>query len=247
MRKHLIQTVWVIVLVSLIGQVYALNVDLYVDAAPNIYGSPNWAPWWTDTKQDVVSGAMTNMQSGTFPGTTTIDPIDEIVYSTGDLGTRLHWIYWMPETSVQALQGLFEVKWVVDWDGVAYSYDWNTYSMVVDDPDSYWSQPTRWENYNNGVIGSFGFAWWAADNDALPLSSDANLYNETNAADIEAIREEIFTYQTYARGMVRYRDSQTAEWQYTTLQVNIVPEPTTLILLGGGLLGLVVCKRKNRK
>ena len=94
MRKFLITLCVFTVLSCISGTVHA--VSLYVDSAPNVYGSPNWAPWWTDTKDDVAAGTFTNMRTGTFPGSTMADPYDEIVYSTMDLGKRLHWIYWLP-------------------------------------------------------------------------------------------------------------------------------------------------------
>jgi hypothetical protein len=227
----------------------ALALSLYVDSAPNVYGSPAWDPWWDQTKQDVVAGTFTNMRTGTFPGTTTFDPYDEIVYSTGDLGKRLHWIYWLPGETTGGLEGVFEVKWVVDWDGVTYTYDWDIGDLVIDDPNSYWVQPEHWEDYTggseSGVIGSFGFAWWASDDEAPPLNTDISPWNEVDQADIDALRDEVLDYQTYAIGMVRYRETLDADWEYTTLQLNIIPEPSTVFLLGAGLIGLTALGRRK--
>jgi hypothetical protein len=223
-------------------------VSLYVDSAPNVSGSPAWGPWWTQTKADVVGGVFTNMRTGTYPGTTTMSPYDEIVYSTGDLGKRLHWIYWVPDTNIATLAAAnFQVKWVIDWGGDAWTYDWNTNDWAVDSADAGWVQPSSWENYNGGVIGSFGFAWWATDNDALPLSTHGNLYDETDAADIAANAQADLLYQTYALGEVRYQ-SPTGEWVVQTLNVSMVPEPITMagLMLGiGGLVGYV--RRRTRK
>jgi len=36
-----------------------------------------------------------------------------IVYSTMDLGQRLHWIYWLPGETIASLDGRFEVKWTI--------------------------------------------------------------------------------------------------------------------------------------
>ena len=134
------------------------DVNLYVDSAPNVYGSPDWAPWWTATKADVVADTFTNMRTGTHPGTLNVDPYDEIVYSTLDLGKRLHWIYWLPDTTIAELSaapGLFEVKWVIDWGGDAWTYEGG---WAADGPSVGWSQPGSWEDYAGGVIGSLGFA-----------------------------------------------------------------------------------------
>ena len=64
-----------------------------VDSAPNVYGSIDWAPWWNAARQALYDGVFENMASGTYPGTLSIDPIDEIVYSTGDYGRRIHFVY----------------------------------------------------------------------------------------------------------------------------------------------------------
>ena len=220
---------------------------LYVDSAPNVYGSPDWGPWWTQTKADVAAGSFTNMRTGTYPGTTWMDPYDEIVYSTGDLGKRLHWIYWVPNTTTTDLDGLFEVRWVVDWDGGLWTYDWSTYDWTPATPDAGWVQPSSWEDYNGGVIGSFGFAWWAGDDEAPPYDTDGNPWNETDQADIDALRQEVFQNQTFALGQVRMKDSGGA-WEVTNeINVRVVPEPGTLLLMGSGFLGLAARIRKRCK
>ena len=73
-----------LLLVTLVLAASSANASpfLFVDSAPNVYGSPNWAPWWAATKTDIIAGSFTNLRSATFPGTNTISPYDEIVYST---------------------------------------------------------------------------------------------------------------------------------------------------------------------
>jgi len=227
----------------------AITINLYVDSAPNVYGSPNWAPWWTQTKQDVVTGTFINMRTGTYPGTTTISPYDEIVYSTMDLGKRLHWIYWLPGQTKASLGSNFQVKWVIDWAGTNWTYDWSTYSWALDSPTSGWVTPSSWEDYSYGgqfgVIGSFGFAWWAGDNEAPPYDTDGNPWNETDQADIDALAALVLANQTFAKGMVRYWNG--TNYETSDLQSGVVPEPSTLLLLGSGLLSLGAFARFQRR
>jgi hypothetical protein len=211
---------------------HATTISLYVDSAPNVYGSPDWAPWWTQTKADVVAGTFQNLRTGTYPGTLDIDPYDEIVYSTLDLGKRLHWIYWMPGETVANLNNRFEVKWVIDWGGENWTLDENGH-WALDSSDVGWSQPTRWEDYNGGVIGSLGFAWWSTDNDAPPFDTDHNPYNETDQDDIDALRLDVFKYQTFAEGFVRIRDDVNSEWEVSSLRVDVVPDGSSTLLLAG--------------
>lgn len=224
--------------------VIAVPVELYVDSAPNVYGSPDWAPWWSATKSDVVAGTFTNLRTGTYPGTDRISPYDEIVYSTGDLGKRLHWIYWVPGQSTSALDGLFEVKWVIDWDGTDWTYDWDAMSWVLDAATEGWTQPSSWEDYSGGTIGNFGFAWWATDNDALPMDTGGSPYDETDQADIDALAQTVLDYQTHATGFVRYRADANSDWQAgPSIRVNVVPEPAPASLLLAGLALIAVSTR----
>lgn len=224
---------------ALSTSVLGTTINLYVDSAPNVYGSPNWAPWWSQTKADVVAGNFQNLRTGTYPGTLVIDPYDEIVYSTGDLGKRLHWIYWIPGKTVSELNNLFQVKWVIDWDGDNWTYDWSNNDWALDGPEVGWVQPASWSDYNNGVIGTFGFAWWATDDDAPPGTTNGNPYDETNQADIDALRSLVFANQTFAEGLVRYRESVNSPWQVTSLRVTVPDSGSCLALMLTALTGLL--------
>lgn len=227
---HLVIVVFLVVEGSTLGAVH-----LYMDSAPNVYGSADWPSWWADTKEDVAAGTFTDMRSGTYPGTHWIDPYDEIVYSTGDLGKRLHWIYWIPGETKSTLSGDFEVKWSIDWVGNNWTYVGG--SWALDTGANGWVQPLGWEDYddgqgNTGVIGSLGFAWSATDNEASPLSTDGNPYNEVDQADIDALRGSVFSAQTFAMGEARIRDDGCSPWEYYEKPAYLIPEPAGVIVWG---------------
>ncbi len=162
------------------------DVSIYVDAAPNVYGSPDYEPWKDDTYADVVAGTFVNMSSGINPanvGTTDFEIEDEVVYSFGDLGKRLTWIYWIPNTTVADLDGIFEISLVNIWDGDV----WDMYDSWYDNT---WITPTRWEDYMGGVIGTAGMAWWGAYNVNTPeaLASDINAWRKAEEQYIFSIR-----------------------------------------------------------
>lgn len=210
----------------------AMTVNLNADTAPNTYGSPNFIPWRTAAFADVVAGTFVNMRNGTFPGTTTFAPQDAIVYSTGDLGKRLHWIYWIPGETVASITGNFQVKNVADWDGVAYAG-----GSVEDGPEIGWATPSSWINYTDpssgqvlGVIGTFGNAWWAT---GTPEA-------------IQAQAADMYQYQTYWIGEVRWRDTSGSSWTVQEMELQLVPEPITMAGLMLGIGGLATYVRKRR-
>ena len=217
---------------------------LYADTAPNIYGSPNWTPWWDQAKADAAAGTFVNMRSGRHRGTTYFEPKEAIVYSTGDLGKRLHWIYWIPGVTKEELNGLFEVNNTFDWAGRQYVWGEIEYAGGV--PDREWLRPTRWENYDkdgdgttDGVIGTFGNAWWAEQRLDHP--------GPATPEDVEALAQEVLRNQTHWTGWIRYRQSVNDDWTYVQLRLQVVPEPGTMLLWLSGLAAPAVALLRRRK
>ncbi len=241
--------------------VYAATppVFLYADTAPNAYGSPNWLPWRDAAFADAANGTFINMRSGAHPGTTYFEPVEEIVYSTMDLGKRLHWVYWVPGATIAELQGLqFEVNWMVDWDGVNYVYNWTTYDIeqaVLDGfgiPTNGWIQPSSWIEYDkdgdgtkDGVIGTFGHAWWATDDEAPPYDTNNQWWDEVDQADVDALAAVIRQSQTHATGYVRMFDG--TAYTYNILPLHVVPEPGTVVLWLSGLAAPAFALLRRRK
>ncbi len=208
-----------------------LSLNLYVDAAPN-NGFEDYAPWESSNFAAVINGTYTNMANSADTnnvGTTNFAIQDEVVYSFGDLGRRLTWTYWIPNTTVAALSesGRFEISLTNIWgddvplDFYDYYYDFT------------WQKPSSWEDYNDGVIGTAGMAWWGAyyTNTAEELAADI--------ADWGSVSESwIFTARLdgVKTSITSHRDA-----------VAPVPEPSTVLLLGSGLAGLAWYSRKRKK
>lgn len=205
---------------------FAYSASLYVDAAPNKYGSPNYDSWWNNAMASASAGSFVNMANSNNPmnsGTTNFDIEDIVVYSFGDLGSRLHFIYWIADATIDSLKAQnFEISMYYDWDGVTFDF-YNEYYGTT------WLQPGSWIEYNGGVIGSAGFAWWGA-------------YGVNTQEALDADLEDWQRYQGDITLQVRYGQQQFS----LTAHHEPVPEPTTVLLLGAGLLGLAYASRSKK-
>jgi hypothetical protein len=153
----------------------AAEMNLYVDSAPNVYGSPNYDGWWANAQQTAAAGTFVNMGNSVVPsnvGTTDFDIRDVVVYSFGDLGRRLHFVYWIPGESIGSLTAKnFQIAMDYTWDGVTYDFYNENYGAT-------WLTPTRWIDFNGGVVGTIGtagFAWWGAYGVNTQEALDADL------------------------------------------------------------------------
>lgn len=213
----------------------AQAISIFVDAAPNKYGSPDYTSWETNTFQSVANGTFVNMTHSINPlnvGTTDFEIEDEVVYSFGDLGKRLTWIYFIENESVASLDAgdRFQISLTNIWDGSS----WDFYDYYYGNT---WLEPTSWIDYdsdgdgtNDSVIGTAGMAWWGAYQINTQEALDADIQ------DWGSVDESwIFT--------ARLDNNETS----ITSNRKAVPEPAAILLFCTGLMGLVRFSGKRTK
>lgn len=219
------------------GVAEATSVFLYVDAAPNVYGSPDYQPWLDATYGAITTGNFTNMILSYNPGnigTTNFEIQDEVVYSFGDLGSRLTWIYWIPNETIENLGGndLFEIRLENTWDG-------DYQDFYLDYYGSSWLEPTKWQNYTDGngnvlgVIGTAGMAYWGAYGINTQEALDADI-----AAWAQATETWTFTARLYNQA------GDFEDYSITSYRAP-VPEPATFLIVSLGLSGIAITRRRK--
>ncbi len=113
-------------------------------------------------------------------GTLMFNIRDTFVYSFGDLGKRLHFVYWIPDTTVADLKAAhFQIGIDLVWDGVTLS-DW---AYGTD-----WVEPSSWIDRDGGVIGTAGAAFWGAYGVNTPAALEADIADSQPYTDAFSFR-----------------------------------------------------------
>jgi hypothetical protein len=196
----------------------AESISLYVDSAPNVYGSPSYPAWESNAFALASAGTFVNMANSvnsSNAGTMNFEIQDVVVYSFGDLGRRLHFVYWIPQETITTLAAKhFQISLSYDWENVNYDF-YNDYY------GSTWLTPTKWIEYAGGVIGSAGFAWWGAYGINTP----------------EALAADLADWDKY-QGNITFTARMDDGISSSVTAYHSVPEAASLLLLGLGLLAV---------
>ncbi len=233
MKKELSILCFIMMMVFVCTLTEASALELYVDAAPNVYGSPDYPAWEDAAFEASADGSFVNMASGVNPdnvGTTNFEIEDEVVYSFGDLGSRLTWLYWIPDETVANLtdNDLITVSLFNIWDGDTLDFYEYYYGETWLEPSRLFDYDSDGDSTTDGVIGMAGMAWWGAYEDNTQEALDADL-----ASWGQAEEDWIFTVNLDGEeySITSHRDP--------------VPEPSTWILLSCGLMGLIAIRKKQ--
>ncbi len=215
-----------ILLLAFVSSVTMANqANIFVDAAPNVYGSSDYAPWEAAAFAAAADGSFVNMLNSFDAaniGTTNFEIQDEVVYSFGDLGKRLTWVYYIEDETVDSLTGRIQVKLENTWDGEYLDFYDDYYGTS-------WLTPTKLYNYGTGVIGIGGMAWWGGYDTNTQAELDSDIADWITVSETWTFSVKL---DNEVSSLTSYRDAVA------------VPAPGALLLAGMGTAAVGRIRRK---
>ncbi len=242
----------------------ALVVDFYRVMAPNANGAASYDQFFTNTQYAILNG-LPSYGSGNseFKTITSVNGVQSFVTSyeqwngvatPDEYGDRPSWAYYIYDDAggnldLSSLNGTKE--YLYDWDSVEYS-DWGPIALGglnekrlvgVDVNGLTGVDPTvDYVSY----IGLSGNAWWQTNwTGTLGVdhvwTDSTTLTNNPNALDdLAELGDWLPKHQSYW-GLELVLDGQA----FRAENINVVPEPATLALLGLGLAGIGFARKKR--
>lgn len=245
-----------------------ISVNIYGAAAPNVYGSPSFGPWW-DNAQTAIRAGLTNWGSGNAeyiqlsstggasapqPGyqaiVTGFDSWHGVAGGTGEYGTRIHFIYHIKATAGESL-ALANISGIDvlenGWGDTNYSLFTAFYGGPISFNSSTTFDPIRRVGYKA---------------DGSKVTSGNDMTGITEIIGTFGMAYAAYFPNTYYGGSTPQEELDLAiadieanlqcwkgvlTYSGTTVDttVNFVPEPSSLITLLGGLAGLVGLRRRK--